>query len=62
MGNGWIATSASTIEDVVGIGTDLIELSDNAGNVFDAKPEEIRKSTRERYLLGTLKKALNIEF
>jgi len=43
-------------------GTDLIELLDNAGKVFDAKPEEIRKSTRERYLLGTLKKALNIEF
>lgn len=43
-------------------GTDLKALLENAGQAFDGKPETTRKSTRERYLLGTLKKTFNIEF
>lgn len=43
-------------------GTDLKALLENAGKAFDGKPEATRKSTRERYLLGTLKKTFDIEF
>lgn len=43
-------------------GTDLKVLLENAGKAFDGKPEATRKSTRERYLIGTLKKTFNIEF
>lgn len=43
-------------------GADLKALLENAGKAFDGKPEAARKSTRERYLLGTLKKTFNVEF
>lgn len=42
--------------------TDLRALLENAGEAFDNKPEATRKSTRERYLMGTLKKTFNIDF
>lgn len=40
-------------------GTDLRKFLEAAGQVFDDKPEEARKSTRERYILRALKNTFN---